>query len=75
MSGSSQVSDYLAKKEQVKEVFVSKDELFGQVDLMFRRILNRKGEYLKRARGHNTTILDKWHQKEQEIKNIQGEIR
>jgi hypothetical protein len=51
---------YRMKKEQVKEVFISKDELFKRVSKKFKSLLKAKGKRIERKKNEIHTRLQGW---------------
>ncbi len=58
--GDSQYSSYLHRKEQVREVFISKDELFKRVSLKFKALLKSKGRKVQQMHNQSSLKVQQW---------------
>lgn len=66
---------YRVRKEQVREVFISKDELFKKVSQRFKTLLKAKGKRIDRKKAELSRRLESWDKAEAEIKSLAEEIR
>ena len=73
--GDSQYSSYMARKEQVREVFISKDELFKRVSHKFRALLKSKGRRVQQVHHQSSVKVQQWVKAEEEISSLLDKIK
>ncbi|CDW80040.1 UNKNOWN [Stylonychia lemnae] len=67
--------EYNSSKEQIKQVFMSKDELFKKVNTVFEKIISSKSDFLSRTQNTQQIIQQQWIIKEQEFEHLENLVK
>eukprot|EP00347_Sterkiella_histriomuscorum_P010258 403376985 len=66
---------YNSRKEDIKDVFISKDELFKRVNHKFKKLISNRNQYLQMFKQSQKSVNSYWISKQQELQELIDEIQ